>query len=601
MKKGMKLKYIIFVSTTVVTVALLLIFWMVCNKRFSTLITDRAVEDYRETTAARQKNMETLISYTEDFAKYMSLDRPLQEAMAGYGSMTPEERIKNRLTLQNQWQKISIRLVYSTSRLAGMGMYVERNPVYCFLNSPSSYDTDIIPESVLEKAEESKEVQWTNLLTLQSIGKYQNKPEYVFSVVKSVQSSEGVQLGSAVVFVRESSFADVLANAEDPEDRQFYLVDEDDRVIAGGNKECLYRPAKETLGITKEQYTDCLQKKEILLKQPDGVPVLYMSSKIEGTNWRLVGKTALRQVAVQQRDLGVFMQIMLFLTMLATVLISWIVSKSVTNPLYELIGVMRKIESGENEGKPRFAVADQGEMAVLGQEFNTLMDKLDESAEQIYQEQRQRRHNEVKLLQAQIVPHFLYNTMGMISSLIKLDKPERAQAAIQNLVSFYRLSLSAGAETVSLRDEMELTHNYLVLQQMRYIEYVEFTIDYDEAAADYEIPKLTIQPLVENVFHHGLRPNGEKCRVIIRAIWEEEVQELIITVWDNGMGISPKRLEKIRTSLCTGSSLTRSFGVLNVNQRLKLLCGDSFYMEMDSEEGKWTRCTLHLPRKEKEV
>ena len=136
------------------------------------------------------------------------------------------------------------------------------------------------------------------------------------------------------------------------------------------------------------------------------------------------------------------------------------------------------------------------------------MDELDASMQQIYEEQRQRRHNEVRLLQAQIVPHFLYNTMGIISSFIKLGMPEKALSTIQNLVSFYRLSLSTGKDIITIKEEVELTRNYMELQQLRYIEYMEYSIDYEEEAAHIWIPKLTIQPLMENALHHGLKQIG---------------------------------------------------------------------------------------------
>lgn len=239
------------------------------------------------------------------------------------------------------------------------------------------------------------------------------------------------------------------------------------------------------------------------------------------------------------------------------------------------------------------------ELSQLGEEFNRLMDKVDESAGQIYQEQRQRRHNEVRLLQAQIIPHFLYNTLGMISALIKLNRASEAQEAIQNLASFYRLSLSGGNEKITVAEEMELTRNYLALQKMRYIEYVQYTVVHDERTSDFVIPKLTIQPLVENVLNHGLNPNGMKCTIVIKTKYDEANNTCIISVSDNGQGISPERLSQIRESLQNERSITKSFGLLNIYQRMKLLYGDKFIMQVDSMEGKFTKFTLCIRREEK--
>ena len=147
---------------------------------------------------------------------------------------------------------------------------------------------------------------------------------------------------------------------------------------------------------------------------------------------------------------------------------------------------------------------------------------------------------------------------------------------------------------------MELTRNYIELQQLRYIEYMEYTIECDKDTEEVWIPKLTIQPLVENVLHHGLKPNGEKCRIHISVIADNPNEMLKISVYDNGAGIKAERLEQLRQSLETGKSITKSFGILNIHQRLKLIYGDEYHMEIDSREGEYTRFSLHLPLKDGE-
>ena len=220
--------------------------------------------------------------------------------------------------------------------------------------------------------------------------------------------------------------------------------------------------------------------------------------------------------------------------------------------------------------------------------------------QQIYEEQSQRRHNEVRLLQAQIVPHFLYNTMGIISSFIKLGMSEKSLTTIQNLVSFYRLSLSSGKEIISLKEEVELTRNYMELQQLRYIEYMEYSIACDKEAEDVWVPKLTIQPLVENVLHHGLKPDAEKCQIHISIAADQTSETLKISVYDNGAGIKAERLDQLRQSLATGKSITKSFGILSIHQRLKLIYGEEYHMEIESQEGEYTRFSLYLPLRHSE-
>lgn len=590
MKKKPSLNHIIFAAITIVAVVSLLSFWLICNQRVSDMITERALDDYEQTTVAVQKNVETLISYTEDFSKYLALDESIQKLIQEQAQASETGYVRNEMEIYREWDQISRTLIYSTSRLAGMAVYSNDERLY---GHPVAYDTDIIPIADLERAKENKTPQWTALLQLKSYGWYERE-EPVYAVLKYVQSDRGERIGTIALFVRESSFADILANTDDAEKRQFYLVDEDNKIISSLEKDNLNKNSAEILGLTLDEYEACLDNEQFLLEPIGGVPILYTAKTLEGTPFRLVGCTALEELQEQRKELALFMQVTLLLALVAAVFVSWVVSKQVTKPLNQIIGVMKEIEGSTTNEMLRCPVGRIEEIDQLGCEFNRLMDKVDEAAEQIYQEQRQRRHNEIRLLQAQIVPHFLYNTLGMISALIRLDHRQEAQDAIHNLSTFYRLSLSRGNEYITVREEMELTRSYLALQKMRYIEYVDYTMVCDERVEEYIIPKLLLQPLVENVLTHGLNPDGQKCTIIIETKYDPECDCCVLSVSDNGRGISKERLAEIRGSLKNETSLTKSFGLLNLNQRMKLLYGEDFSLSVDSKEGSYTVFTLTI-------
>lgn len=594
MKKKIRLNSIIFVAVTMVAVVALLSFWLVCNQKFFSMITERAVDDYSETTMAVQKNVETLISYTEDFSKYLSLDERVQSLMEEQIAALEAGRSRNDVEVRKEWDDISVRLIYSTSRLAGFGVYTEEKLLYSFYNSSTAYNTDIISSVDITRAHQMKSPQWTDLMILESTSGWYPKEEYVFCVLKYVQGDWGQHLGCIALFVKEASFADILTNTDDTKSRQFYLVNEDGKIVSAEDKDHLYKDALEVLELTESEYQICLNDGQMLLEPEGEAPILYMTSDIEGTQFRLVGRTVLQELQDQRKEFALFMQMTLFSSLAAAIVASWFVSKQVTRPIKQIITVMKQIEDSPNKEKLRCPVGGTEETRLLGEEFNRLMDKVDESAEQIYQEQRQRRHNEVRLLQAQIVPHFLYNTLGMISAFIKLNRHKEAQEAIQNLANFYRMSISGGNERISLREEMELTRSYLELQKMRYIEYVDYTMIHDEKAGGFVIPKLLIQPLVENVLNHGLKANGQKCVIIIETNYDSENDCCTILVSDTGQGMSEERLAQIRESLKNGSSLTKSVGLVNVYQRMKLIYGERFTMHVDSVEGEFTTFTLRI-------
>lgn len=599
MKKRMKLRNTILITIIMITAIIVLILGYVSSRQFEELLTERMVDDYQETVNTMRKNVETLITYTQDFTKYMSLDEDVLDTIIEYQNMD-KSSILNRMAMKQKWDMLSQRLIFSTSMIYSLEIYSGETMVYSYYDDPTVNDTKNVPDEILRMANAQSPPIWTDLLTLRQYRSYVKKPDYGFAVVKSVSNESMGKVGVIAVYVRESSFADILKPINEEQKNTFYLVNGDNNIVSAVDKKDLYKEANVSLGLATEEYEKCIQD-GILLKEEKGQePLLYVSRTIGEKGLKLVCETTMEELGRQQRSLKIFIGIVMLLSVILAAVSAWFVSGRVTKPLGELMGIMERITTEDKNSHLRFPDGNTGEIGILGNRFNELMDELDASMQQIYQEQRQRRHNEVRLLQAQIVPHFLYNTMGIISSFIKLGMPEKALTTIQNLVSFYRLSLSSGKEIISIKEEVELTRNYIELQQLRYIEYMEYTIECDKDTEEVWIPKLTIQPLVENVLHHGLKPNGGKCQIHISVTADNPNEMLKISVYDNGAGIKAERLEQLRQSLETGKSITKSFGILNIHQRLKLIYGDGYHMEIDSREGEYTRFSLHLPLKDGE-
>ena len=595
MKKQMRLRYLILVTTILITTVIVFIFGYVSRRQFANMLTERTVDDYQESINAKAKNVETLVIYAEDFTKYMALDEQVLNTLMEYQDSTNENEILNRVAMKLKWDEISNQLIFSTSMIYSLEMYYGNEMVYSYYNDPLADDAKNIPEEVLEKALSQTSPTWTSLIALRQVRYYTKRPEYGYAVVKSVRDDlTGERIGLLAIYIRESSFSDILESVNEDQDSRSYLISEDGTIISAVDKEDLYNNIVDTLGLSQAEYDQCMREGMLLKEQSGQDPLLYVCKDIQGGSTKLICETVMQELGSQQRKLTLFTGILMGVAIVCATVSAWFVSRRITKPLGELMGVMEQIKTDEKSIHLRYPENDNGEIGILGSRFNELMDELDASMQQIYDEQRQRRHNEVRLLQAQIVPHFLYNTMGIISSFIRLGMTDKALETIQNLVSFYRLSLSSGKDIITLKEEVELTHNYMELQHLRYIEYMDYSIECDEQAENIWIPKLTIQPLMENVLNHGLKPNGEKCHICVHVTLDEAEQELKISVHDDGAGISPKRLAQIRESLETGESVTKSFGILNIDQRLSLMYGENYHMEIESTEGEYTMFTLYL-------
>lgn len=596
MKKQMKLRNMILITTTLIATTLLLGLGYTLGRQFEKMLTERMVADYQDTVKTMQKNVETLILYAEDFTKYTSLDEKIPEAIVEYQKADGGNEILDRMALKRKWDAVSNHLIYSTSMLYSLEIYSKDTMVYSYYEDPVTSDAKNIPDAVLEEALSQNAPIWTDLLTLKQYRSYAKKPIYGLAVVKSVRDESMQRNGAIAVYVRESSFSDILESVNKNQDSRFYLVSNDNLILSAVDKENLGCEVKNTLQLTEEEYERCVQDGIFLKERRGQDSLLYVCRDIDDGRMKLVCEAVMEELGRQQKDARIFIGGAMLLAVGLAVLSSWFVSKRITKPLGELMGIMEQIKEDEKSIHLRYPEGEAGEVGMLGRRFNELMDELDMSMQRIYEEQRQRRHNEVRLLQAQIVPHFLYNTLGIISSFIKLGMPDKALETIQNLVSFYRLSLSSGKDVITLAEEVELTHNYMELQKLRYIEYMEYAITCEETAKGIWLPKLTLQPLMENILHHGLKQNREKTQIRVNITREESVGKIKISVYDNGTGMKPERLVQIRNSLRTGESITKSFGILNIDQRLKLMYSENYHMEIESVEGEYTRFDLYLPQ-----
>lgn len=224
-----------------------------------------------------------------------------------------------------------------------------------------------------------------------------------------------------------------------------------------------------------------------------------------------------------------------------------------------------------------------------------MMNKTNSLLDSIYEEQAEKAEYQFKLLQSQIKPHFLYNTLEMIKSMIDLGINASASQALTTLSSFYRLSLSRGADIISIKDEMEISENYLALEKMRHPEYFDYSIECPPELYFYLIPKLTLQPILENSVIHGMTSYCNKGLIEIKVSEKCECLEFIIE--DNGQGMTESQLKNLGSNLDNKQMVQLdSFGLSNINRRLKLIYGSQYNIKIQSQQGQFTRVILTIPK-----
>ena len=270
------------------------------------------------------------------------------------------------------------------------------------------------------------------------------------------------------------------------------------------------------------------------------------------------------------------------------------ISRSITQPIYALRERAQSIGRGDIAAREP-VVAEDETLQALSSSLEHMAQHLQQQMELNRQEQDKLRAMELALLQSQINPHFLYNTLDTIIWLVETGKNEQAVEMVTSLSNFFRSSLSQGRDIITLGEEEIHVRSYLEIQQVRYRDILRYEIHVQPELRGCVLPKLTLQPLVENALYHGIKlRRGLGCILVDAAQEDDRVR---ITVRDDGAGMPPERLQQLRQSLDTEEQV--GFGLRTVYRRLRLLYGEQCSMELESEPGAGTTVTLRFPiRKE---
>ena len=267
-------------------------------------------------------------------------------------------------------------------------------------------------------------------------------------------------------------------------------------------------------------------------------------------------------------------------------------SKSITDPIVEMNARVEEIGGGDLSPHTPVKTDDES-LALLSSGIEDMASRLDKQIELNRQEQIKLRDIELSLIQAQINPHFLYNTLDAIVWLIEIGKNDQAEQMVTSLSSYFRSFLSDGKDIVTVAEEKQHIQSYLEIQQVRYRDIMEFEIEIDPSIEDTKLPKMTLQPLVENAIYHGLKPKRGKGKIIVTGSRIND--EIILKVTDTGLGMSSEELESLRTRVLNED--TTSFGLTSSYKRLKILYGDACKFDIASVPQEGTSISIIIPGK----
>lgn len=242
----------------------------------------------------------------------------------------------------------------------------------------------------------------------------------------------------------------------------------------------------------------------------------------------------------------------------------------------------------------RVHVKTNDELEVLADGFNNMAENMQGLLDKIKEDEAKIRRTDLRLLQEQINPHFLYNTLDTIVWLIEGNESDQAVEMVVTLSNFFRLVLSKGKEFISMKEEEQHILSYLQIQEMRYHDIMEYDVQIDKILYDYQIPKLTLQPLVENALYHGLKYKRAKGYIHVNG--EKEGDTIRLVVRDNGVGMEEDELAFLQKEIKKPCQETeKGFGLANVNERIQTYFGQEYGITIESKKGKGTIVEVVLP------
>lgn len=364
------------------------------------------------------------------------------------------------------------------------------------------------------------------------------KYRWVVSLSRAVDITYSGKIASGVMLVdmNFTGIEQLFRNVNVGNSGYIYLIDSEGEIIYHPRQQLIYSNLIQENNIVASNYEDGNHKEKF-----NGENRVVTVKTVGYTGWKIVCVTPMKDITYSYRPMGIFVLFVMLFLMTILILLNMFVSSRITNPIVELERSVKKFESGEkNIG---INISGSYEIQHLGKAIKSMVEQMNILMENIIHEQESKRKSELNALQAQINPHFLYNTLDSIVWMIENENYDGAIIMVTALARLFRISLSKGKNVIPLSDEIEHVRNYLTIQNIRYKNKFTYKIECEEETLNLASIKLVIQPLVENAIKHGMEFMDGDGEIIVKSYIENE--ELFIDVIDNGLGMPQETAEQI--------------------------------------------------------
>lgn len=546
-------------------------------------ISDMAGKNISQTVGLFTLLLEGYDSVTKSLSTNNDLLKLLKEMEF---DLDPTERVNKGRTITNMMGSI----FYSRDDIVGMHVITEQGKVYSYEKSYAGVtNLNYASTDWFERLQASEgEMVWFGL----SDGSVMNsmQPESVFVFGRRLFDLNNYHtIGYLIVETEPQAILAALSNVTISPNSQVYIVDKENEVIAATGEQ-----ATESLTVDFDELPRPVRDEVIA---DDRTDQLVVSANAGMAGWTVFGLTPKADISAEVTQIRQAMFVVILLLIALSTALATLVSRNISSPIKLLIREMRQVEIGNFRGSVNVNSFD--EINTLVTSFNRMVRRIDELIERITSASISEKNAQLQALQSQVNPHFLYNTLDMIYWMLDERENDRLGRVILALSQMFRYSSDWGdASKTTLRHELDQMRHYMTIIENRLEGRIQTVIEVDERWLDVVLPKMTIQPIIENAVKSGIEPLGKPG--LLRVSTTASNGELRITIEDNGVGIEETTLDELNRSLdgrseeIAGRS-RRGIGLPNVHRRIGLMYGEVFGLQIQSVVGHGTSVTILVP------
>lgn len=567
----------------VILMAAMLLTTVIVSSYLNARALDEQANNYTSQMLAQiQSNIERIVSTGKNIVRYLSEDESVLGFLRLEGFYSP-----GRIELETKARDAMRVYVHNNPDLIGGMLIVSQSGLYA---SGELYRTSRNPLAEEGWYCEAAAAGGRCLLISKPIGRnLQNYRGYgsmdIVSFVQAVYDPVGgALLGVICMDLQLKVIEDYIRNITLGKDGYVFVIDADEEIV--------YAPINDTVYRIKSSW---LQEDEPPVHSIGGRRYQLMSVHSELTDWRIVGVFNTDTMVEPVQRIYSYTLMIGAGALAVTALVSIWFSFSFTRPISRIKRLMQQAEKGDLTVSFEAGNSCE-EIGELAGSFNAMIARLHSLMDRVVIEQNLKREAEIKTLQAQIKPHFLYNALDTIRWMAEEHQAGDISMMVTALTKLFRVSLSRGHEIINLSEELEHVRSYLYIQKVRYEEKLIYSVDCPEELLPCKVNKLILQPLVENAIYHGIKQKEGQGRIDVSA--REEDGFLVLTIRDNGAGMSREQCDVLNAALRQNSpdSYKHGYGIFNVNDRLRLTHGSMYglFYSLNEEGGVTVRAMLPL-------